>query len=146
DMDNTEWLALLERGYDGSHLEAKPESDELPDTFSMSGVEMESPEMLLLLLECLIHGGLGGVVRAKGCVRTGGEWLRFDAVDGRDTVTGADSAADGTAGCSGPELHRQAIRRYFIKTRRRPRIGKNGSRVQAAAGRSSIIIPWEDSN
>ncbi|MCD8197042.1 MAG: GTP-binding protein [Lachnospiraceae bacterium] len=142
-MEETEWLSLLERSYDGSRLEARPESAELPDTFSMSGVEVESPEMLLLLLERLIHGGLGGVVRAKGCIRTGDEWLRFDAVDGRYSLSGAEAAPEGKAVFIGTDIRRQTIRRYFSKTRRRPRIGKNGSRAQAAAGRSSIIT-WEE--
>ncbi len=143
-MNEAAWLALLERGYDGSHLETKPESSELPDTFSMSGVEMESPEMLLLLLERLIHGGLGGVVRAKGCVRAGGEWLRFDVVDGRYTLSGAEPAPEGKAVFIGRDIRRQTVRRYFTQTRRRPRIGKSGSRVQADARRSSIIIPWNE--
>lgn len=136
-MDKTEWLSILEQGYDGSQLKMKPESAELPDTFSMSGVEMEAPEMLFLLLEHLIHGGLGGVVRAKGCIRAGGEWLRFDAVDGRYTVSGAEPAAEGKAVFIGTELRRQAIRRYFAQTRRRPRIGAKPS------GKYASITGWE---
>ncbi len=140
DMNKAGWLSLLERGYDGSRLEAKqPENAELPDTFSMSGVEMKSPEMLLLLLERLIHGGLGVVVRAKGCIRTGDEWLRFDVVDGRYSISGAEPAPEGKAVFIGTEIRRQAIRRYFMQTRRRPRIGKNGNRAQATAGLFSFV-------
>ncbi|MCC8164290.1 MAG: GTP-binding protein [Lachnospiraceae bacterium] len=136
-MDKAEWLALLEHGYDGSHLEAKPESDELPDTFSMSGAEMKSPEMLLLLLERLIRGGLGGVVRAKGCVRAGSEWLRFDAVDGRYTMSGAEPASEGKAVFIGTKIRRQAIRRYFTQTQRRPRIGAKPS------GKYASVTGWK---
>ena len=40
-------------------------------------------------LETLVRGGFGDIVRAKGVVTAGGEWIRFDLADGLYALSGA---------------------------------------------------------
>ena len=40
-------------------------------------------------LESLLHGGFGDIVRAKGILTVGGEWMRFDLADGLYVLSGA---------------------------------------------------------
>ena len=40
-------------------------------------------------LESLLHGGFGDIVRAKGVLTVGGEWMRFDLADGLYVLSGA---------------------------------------------------------
>ena len=40
-------------------------------------------------LESLLHGGFGDIVRAKGTLTAGGEWVRFDLADGLYVLSGA---------------------------------------------------------
>lgn len=127
-MEKEEWLDLLRQKYDGTCLEErKEETAELPDTFSMNGIQMDSPELLIVLLENLIHGQFGNIVRAKGCIQAGGQWFRFDAADGRYSIIGADDAGNTESGKAvfiGREICRQKIRRYFVKKRMRLRLGQ----------------------
>lgn len=57
---------------------------------------LRNPAELVVLLEDVIRGELGGITRAKGVLRCGGEWLRFDAADSRYCVTGAEGYAQET--------------------------------------------------
>ncbi len=127
-MDRDQWLELLKRRYDGTVLqEVEATPAELPESFSMKGVEMECPELLLSLLERLIRGQLGTVVRAKGSVKAGGQWFRFDLADGRYSVIGSEEDQNpqgGKAVFIGQEIRRQEIRRYFAKKRQRLRLGQ----------------------
>lgn len=40
-------------------------------------------------LETLVRGGFGDIVRAKGVLTVGGEWMRFDLADGLYALSGA---------------------------------------------------------
>ena len=44
---------------------------------------MRNPESLILMLEELIRGNFGGIVRAKGVVPIEGQLYRFDVADKR---------------------------------------------------------------
>lgn len=130
-MRKEEWLGLLKRRYDGTSFEEnKAETAMLPDTFSMNGICIESPERLILLLENLIHGQLGSIIRAKGCIRAGEQFIRFDVADGRYSITGADKADAGKAVFIGTDIRRQKIRRYFIKRRLSPQTSRKTVSVE----------------
>lgn len=134
-LDKSQWLALLKHGYDGRLLQEKDPSAPpqfLPDTFSMKGVSLKTPEHLLLLMEALIHGECGNVFRAKGQVYAGGQFFRFDLADGQYSITGStplkQQKATGTSNTLddaevaeekvvfiGTDLARQKIRRFFLQ-------------------------------
>lgn len=109
-----QWLSLLECRLDGEKLavEAEP-AVVLPDTFSMKGVSMKTPEHLFFLLEALIHGKLGNVFRAKGQVRAGEQLFRFDVADGLYSITGGSGKMEEKVVFIGTGIARQKIRRYF---------------------------------
>lgn len=116
-----QWASLLERGYDGAVLQSQSSSlqpSDLPDTFSMKGVSLESPERLFLLMEALIRGACGNVFRAKGQVRAGGHHFRFDVADGLYSITGGteEPETEDKVVFIGTDLARQKIRRYFFQS------------------------------
>lgn len=122
-MKKEEWLELLNKKYDGTSFEKEPETETLPDTFSMKGIRMKAPEQLILLLERLIHGEFGNIIRAKGSFQAGEEFLRFDVVNGYYSATGAEKVHEGKAVFIGSDIQRQRIRRYFIENAGKIRLG-----------------------
>lgn len=113
-FDRTQWLSLLEHSFSGEKLCGEPEEPrKLPDTFSMKCVSVESPELLLVLLEELIRGKFGNIFRAKGQLLAGGQKLRFDVADGLYSVTGGEETAEEKVVFIGTEIARRKIRRCF---------------------------------
>ena len=83
---------------------------------------MRNPESLILMLEELIRGNFGGIVRAKGVVPIEGQLYRFDVADSRYAITGAEPGQKCQVVFIGKDLKRQQLRRYFfekIKMRKR---------------------------
>ena len=66
---------------------------------------------LILFLEDILHGEFGSVIRAKGTLRTGREWVRFDVADGLYAVTGTEDDYPVTQ-CVfiGRDLNREALK------------------------------------
>ena len=65
------------------------------------------------------RGVFGEVVRARGVLPCGGQWLRFDVVDRAWSVTGAESPAEGEkdgalAVFIGPEVRRPWLRETLL--------------------------------
>ncbi len=115
-MEEDVWRSLLETKLDGSRIKENIRKQEtLPDTFSMTKVYMHSPEQFICFLEALIRGRFGNVLRAKGHFLAGNQALSFDVADGRYSITGADGIKDGKVVFIGTEIHRQEIRRYFLR-------------------------------
>lgn len=113
-MEQDWWNSLLEKGYDGQSLKCeKAGGQELPDTFSMSGVFLESPEKLFLMMERIIFGEFGDICRAKGHLKAGNQIFQFDVADGRYSVTGMEKEQAGKVVFIGRDIRRQEIRRCF---------------------------------
>lgn len=113
-LEKAQWLSLLDRKLDGERLvESRESTEELPDTFSMKGVSVKTPELLLCMLEALVHGEFGNVFRAKGLVRAGEQKFKFDAADGLYSITGGEPEEEEKVVFIGTEIARQKIRRYF---------------------------------
>ena len=113
-MPDSWWNRLLEKGFGKEILDEKA-MDTLPDTFSLSRVYMDSVEKLLILLENLIRGVYGDIVRAKGCVQINGQTVRFDVADGRYSVIGAKSEMASKAVFIGHMIYRQELRKELLK-------------------------------
>lgn len=115
-MKKEEWMRLLETNYDGSRtIETAEEEEELPDSFSLSKVYVQSPEQLICFLEDLIRGKFGNIFRAKGHILAGNQILSFDVADGRYCVSGLDTETDGKVVFIGTDILRQEIRRCFFR-------------------------------
>ena len=97
------------RGHNHDHDHEQDE--ETPVYITLHEGSLDSIGGLALFLEALLRGNFGRIVRAKGTLRTGGEWLRFDVADGLYVITGAEDEQPVTQ-CVfiGRDINRQAIR------------------------------------
>ncbi|MBQ3105471.1 MAG: GTP-binding protein [Lachnospiraceae bacterium] len=121
------WMELLETKYDGTSLKVTAVTEELPDTLALENVKLNAPEQLILLLEQLIRGAFGDIIRAKGCVRAGDAVLKFDVADGLYAVTGGETEAPGKAVFIGKDIRRQELRRILYGGADRVKIRQNSS-------------------
>ena len=63
-------------------------------SFTLKNVSLKNPAQLVILLQDLLNGEMGAVCRAKGTLKIGGEWVRFDMADGLFAVKGGEEGAD----------------------------------------------------
>ena len=103
------WLDILRKNYDGSVEEVRQEQP-LPDSMSIRDAAFEGGSELVLFLEDLIRGVYGNVFRAKGVVRGGTDYFRFDVADSRYSIIGADSDEKANAVFIGTDINRQKLR------------------------------------
>jgi G3E family GTPase len=111
----------------GSPAEATREE---PEQLSLQTGHVSHAGELAVFLEDLIRGAFGDIVRAKGIIRAGGDWLRFDAADGLYAIAGAEEEASRRTRCVfiGRQLQGPALRgrlravppRRGAPSRRRP--------------------------
>lgn len=105
------WESLLHRDLDPENVAVAPEApEEAPDldTFALGHAAVPTAAHLMWLLDALVAGVFGSIVRAKGFVRTAGGPLRFDVVARRWAITGAEE------GEMGEELDEEEARCVFI--------------------------------
>lgn len=143
-MNQQWWDSLLEKGFDGRILQSKKiDVMDLPDTFSMQDVSLESPEKLLILLNGIIHGKFGNIFRAKGCVCAGGQWFYFDVADSRYSLTGAEEGQKEKVVFIGKSIKRQNIRRYFLFSKEQAEKKRNISYTplkRSKKSNSSVVL------
>lgn len=113
--------ALLGRDLDPTRSAAATPPSAAEDEFeslSLEGVALPTENHLLWFLDALVAGVFGEVVRAKGSLPCGGQWLRFDVVDRAWSVTGAQAPEEGERGALGvfigPELRRPWLRETLL--------------------------------
>ena len=90
--------------------------EKLPDVFSLENVRMKTPEKLFWFLERVIHGRFGNIIRAKGQLMAGQQFLRFDVADSRYSITGADQKSIGKTVFIGEKIRKKEIRKNFEKS------------------------------
>lgn len=120
-LDDAFFSALLERDLDSSRApaphEAPPAEDEF-ESLSLAGIALPTENHLLWFLDALVAGVFGEVVRAKGSLPCGGQWLRFDVVDRAWSVTGArepeGGEKDAVGTFIGPEVRRPWLRETLL--------------------------------
>lgn len=116
------FLDLLERHLDPDHVApAAPDAPAAEDEFesvSFEDVSLPTEGHLLWLLDALVAGAFGEVVRAKGALPCGDRWLRFDVVDRAWSVTGAEEAQEAgerpVAVFIGPSVRRPPLRAALV--------------------------------
>ena len=96
--------------------------EKLPEVLSLENVYMETPEKLLWFLEAIIHGRFGNVIRAKGQVMAGEQFLQFDVADSRYSITGTDRKSIGKTVFIGEEIRKKEIWGNFEKSARDKKI------------------------
>ncbi|MCD8342771.1 MAG: GTP-binding protein [Oscillospiraceae bacterium] len=133
------WHSLLTTPAEKLRQAKSSAEQENIEQLTLSPAELPSPAHLVSLLDDIVRGEYGLIMRAKGIVRCGGQCCRFDVVQQTWSVTGAESGADTSAVFIGQALRRSALRRRILRQteatrhdlRRRLTSGsKQGSRRQ----------------
>ena len=109
------WEALLHTPLNKQRAIALPEQDRAPDleNISITGVTVDTVHDLLELLVSLLRGYFGTVYRAKGFVRIGAQWTKFDIVDRQYTVAVCEPMPEAKAVIIGQQLDRERLRKAF---------------------------------
>lgn len=111
-------LQLLRQNFDGSSMEesSRPvdgREEEMPSTLSFQDARISGIDRLVPMLEAIIRGQYGRIVRAKGVLLVGKEKMRFDVADGRYAITGAEQERETAVVFIGHDLQRQRLRRLL---------------------------------
>ena len=83
---------------------------------SFRDVQLSSVSELILLLEDTIRYGLGSIVRAKGAIKAGEDFVRFDVADRMYAISGADEALDNQAVFIGENPDMEKLERRLHKS------------------------------
>ena len=89
------------------------ENEEMPDSISMKGCELENENQFIILLEDIIRGRFGDIARAKGFIKCGKSFLRFDVAGERYAITGANETDELEIVFIGKNLNRKLLREIF---------------------------------
>lgn len=89
------------------------ESEEMPDSISMKGCELENENQFMILLEDIIRGRFGDIARAKGFIKCEKSFLRFDVAGERYAITGAKETDELEIVFIGKNLNRKLLREIF---------------------------------
>lgn len=82
---------------------------------SFRDVSLTSVSELILLLEDVLRYELGNITRAKGVIKTGHDYVRFDLADRRYAISGADEAIDNQAVFIGAEPDMSKLEKRLFK-------------------------------
>lgn len=93
--------------------EKSAENEEMPDSISMKGCEIENENQFIILLEDTIRGRFGDIARAKGFIKCGKSYLRFDVAGERYAITGANETDELEIVFIGKNLNRKLLREIF---------------------------------
>lgn len=85
----------------------------LPSRLALADVELPTPTHLIALLDRLSSGEFGEVIRAKGSLPCGHEWLSFDYVGGHWTLAGDTPQKKGACVFIGKDLRHKDLRSLF---------------------------------
>lgn len=108
------WNTLLDRSINGTlELMENDEKETSLEKINLTNIEIPSIVHLISFLEMVVLGIYGKVCRAKGYLRCGAEWIRFDIVDGVYSVTGIVEQEEARGVFIGENLNRSALRRIM---------------------------------
>lgn len=108
------WDKLWRRTLNGEILPPPRNPDAGLDSVGLLKPRLPSPFDLTILLEKIIRGKFGNIVRAKGILATGKEKLRFDVAGGQYSLMGIDDEnADPKAVFIGRNIDSRALRRIL---------------------------------
>ena len=103
------YLELLDRGLSGAPIRGNDREAEL-ENLGLTEVSLASPDRLLLILNGVVSGVFGNICRAKGYLKAGESWLRFDTADRTYVITGCEPMEDSRAVFIGTGLRRSLLR------------------------------------
>lgn len=108
------WEKILKSFLDEKYsVKESEEPEEMPDSISMKGCELENENLFIILLEDAIRGRFGDIVRAKGFIKCGKSYLRFDITGERYAITGANENNELEIVFIGKNINRKLLRETF---------------------------------
>jgi len=87
-MNDEWWNSLLTTNYNGEKLEEVDESSLGLETFPIKNCAADSPVALMWILEAALSGVFGQIIRAKGILKAGPAWVKFDIAGGKYCIEG----------------------------------------------------------
>lgn len=122
-MPTSWWNGLLEKGLTGP-LPKTVDAELEMENLGLKDVSLDSPDELLLLLSGVVSGVFGRICRAKGYMKAGKSWLRFDVAGNRYSITGCEEMDESRAVFIGNDIRRSWLRDCLQKNLKRKRPGK----------------------
>lgn len=119
DREASWWDKLLHTYLDGHVDEQKEESTENWDHLTIMNVEIPSLPRLVKILHDIVRGEYGYIQRAKGIVRCGAHWNRFDIVGTKYIITGIDAHEKSNAVFIGMQFDSKQLWKQFPESRRK---------------------------
>lgn len=108
------WEKILKSFLDEKYsVKESEQPEEMPDSISMKGCELENENLFIILLEDAIRGRFGDIVRAKGFIKCGKSYLRFDIAGERYAITGANENNELEIVFIGKNINRKLLRETF---------------------------------
>ena len=110
------WDSILQTTYDGKRLAEVDETGLDLETCTVESCRAASPASLLWILQQAVRGRFGEIVRAKGVLPAGKDWVRFDITGGTLSITGFVNSTGEKAECVwiGRALDRMALRGFLM--------------------------------
>jgi len=105
------FLSLLDNDFDIKIQESENTTNDFEELSLQATLEYEDD--FILFMEDLLWGKYGEITRAKGQVKAGGNYLRFDLVEGNYGIIEADNQ-DNTAVFIGRNLEKEKIKARLI--------------------------------
>ena len=136
---DTWWQGLLQRPCAGAPPLPVEEADTQLKNLGLTDIWLDSPNHLILFLQGVVSGVFGGICRAKGYLKTGGAWLRFDVADRTYSITGIEAQPDSRAVFIGKDLKRNLLREALQQDLWAASFKAQGRR-QKAAGQKPLTI------
>ena len=115
--EKTWWDSIL-----SSYLDEKYESifresqdEEMPDSISMKGCDIENEYIFMMLLEQLVRGRFGNIARSKGFLKCRENILKYDVVGNNYAITGCSNTQneEGEIVFIGKNINRKLLREIF---------------------------------
>ena len=83
------------------------------ENISILSVKLKSENLLIYYLELLILGVFGKVYRAKGFLEIGNNWVKFDLVQGKYSITGCEKMSNEGIVIIGKNLKTALVKKIF---------------------------------
>lgn len=115
-MDELWWRNLLKKPLDEKQMAEKEEETSDLENMGLKGISLRHENELLLFLQGVVSGVFGDIYRAKGFLKTGNAWLRFDVVDKTYTITGIEPMEESKSVFIGTNLKRNLLREALQKS------------------------------
>lgn len=113
-----EWWESILKSYLDDKYEAifrESDSDDMPESISMKGCDIENEYVFMMLLEQLVRGRFGSIARSKGFIKCRDNILKYDVVGGNYAITGCENTQneEGEIVFIGKNINRKLLREIF---------------------------------